>query len=94
LQEELFTQPFPKIWKIEGLMAFSHLIKSLKKGRTIERDGVSIIQLDTAIPEIRKEPNTQVYVRSFYPELFAQVRQNQSVIVIGNPGIGKSCFQW
>jgi hypothetical protein len=94
LQEELFSKPFPKFWKIDEDPNLSHLITSLKNCRTIERDVVSIIQLDTAIPEIRKGPNTQVYVRSFYPELFTQVRQNQSVIVIGNPGIGKSCFQW
>ncbi len=47
----------------------------------------------SAIPDI-KGPDTQVYARWFYPELFARVRQKKGVIVIGNPGIGKSCFQW
>ena len=36
----------------------------------------------------------KLFVRQFYPDLLSEIRENKRSVLIGNPGIGKSFFQY
>jgi hypothetical protein len=99
-QSELFIKPIsPHGRTFDEDPPHTNFLQNLKRGSKVVQlpgdSGLSVIELDSTIPEIPEIPNTQIFVRSFYPELFAKIRKGgDRAIVIGNPGIGKSCFQW
>ena len=50
-------------------------------------NGLNIPAADSVVP------NT-LYIRDFYPRLFNCLRKEKRSILVGNPGISKSWFQW
>ena len=57
---------------------------------------VDLITLsERCLPEDSIEPASQfIYIRSFYPELLKAIRKFKKVVLLSNPGTGKSMFQF
>ena len=60
-----------------------------------EDPGVRVLKLGTPLLLNYYEafPDT-IFVRDFYSRLFTAIRKNRRSILMGNPGISKSWFQW
>ena len=76
----------------------SSLLKALKTAAPIDisTNGICIqaLTFDTEVPEGASiMPNT-LYIRDFYDRLFSMIRRQKHTILVGNPGISKSWYQW
>ena len=76
------------------------LLKALKTAAPVDlsTNGICIqaVTLDTEvkIPQGASiMPNT-IYIRDFYGRLFNMIRREMHTILVGNPGISKSWYQW
>jgi len=75
------------------------LLEQLKEAKTFNlSEGESALKaFDIPSPHLgitpRGTPQT-VYVRSFYDRLFTVMWRNRRAVLIGNPGVSKSWFQW
>ena len=73
------------------------LLKALKKAKVtpIKDSTVSLLDIDCDyIVTGRDLLKNKIYVRKFYGLLFEKLRSLERVTLIGNPGIGKSLFQY
>ena len=70
-------------------------IKSLASAKKLEKvsDTVSAFSFDSHVGMKCFGSNT-LFIRDFYPDLFAKIRKHKRVVLLGNPGIGKSFFQF
>ena len=60
-----------------------------------KKSGVKVISLDfSGYLGIKNIADNKLYVRDFYPDLLAKVRKMERCVLTGNPGIGKSFFQF
>jgi len=74
------------------MKTFSDLSKPKKLSDTVE-----VIELKTKYSPGQNmliDPPRYVYIRNFYSELLATVRKFRYSVLMGNPGIGKSIFQY
>ena len=89
------TFPFKKLL-VDS--AGSSLLTDLKTAAPVDisTNGTCIqaLTVDTEVPEGASiMPNT-LYIRDFYDRLFNMIRRNMHTILVGNPGISKSWYQW
>ena len=70
-------------------------LKNIKKEDIVhlEKGNVTIVKLSEKI-EINTPNSDLLYIRDFYPSFLEDVRGTWRSIIIGNPGISKSMFQY
>ena len=80
----------------ENNAAQSKLLESLANSRLTSIDSsVSVISYDDKWGVgVKSLSPDSLFVRDFYPDLLKAVRKNERSVLIGNPGIGKSFFQY
>lgn len=63
---------------------------------TKSENGIEVIELKgTTLPHELLESSEQfIYTRTFYPELLQRIRSYKDVVLLSNPGTGKSMFQF
>ena len=90
---KLFDEESKENTKLLEAMASSSSILSPDIGA-----GVRVLSLDSANDVIRQASlagsRKDIYVRDFYPRLFTKLRSLDKSILLGNPGVGKSWFQF
>lgn len=107
--EEL-PPPFEKILKCEipdfftSLISEDHeqssLLKAIKTASILdisaaEEGGIQAMTLsDNLILDKDSVMPSTLYIRDFYPRLFESLQGSKRSILLGNPGISKSMFQW
>ena len=76
------------------------LLKALKTAAPVDlsTNGICIqaVTLDTEvkIPQGASIMPNILYIRDFYDRLFNMIRREKHTILVGNPGISKSWYQW
>ena len=79
---------------LRPVLELSGFFKSMKKTPvTTLTSGVSAVQLPGVLDSNSPTPGV-LYIREFYPRLFAQLWTKRWSVLTGNPGISKSWFQW
>jgi hypothetical protein len=61
---------------------------------TINHIGANMTVIESPHCELLKDCGGFLFVRDFYPNIFAEIRKRKRCVMIGNPGIGKSMFQY
>lgn len=84
--EETGLQPYP-----------NNVLKSLKKADVFKsskgENAVEAIRVCHPLePGIAR--STEIYARSFYDDLFKVIWKQRRAVLLGNPGVSKSWFQW
>jgi hypothetical protein len=75
--------------------AFLQSIKDLKNTsiETLKKGNISVVKFSNPIHSFLTNPDL-LFVRSFYPDLLQDLRKRHRSILMGNPGVGKSFFQF
>ena len=73
----------------------SKLLKALSNCTMKEiSSNVSIIQLVDGIYDFEMHGSQMCFIRDFYQDLLTEIRSNGRSILLGNPGIGKTMYQF
>ena len=71
-----------------------NIFRNLKKDALQELDkGVSVLTLPKNTID-KGVLRNKIFIRSYYPKLLEKIRKHTHSVLIGNPGIGKSTFQY
>ena len=70
--------------------------KKYMSQKQLSSDQVSVLTYDAQSSPYDDDSwcSNAIFVRSFYPDLLASIRSSKKCVLIGNPGIGKSFFQY
>ena len=72
----------------------THLLHELSNITITEDIGASISVIESSPCSLLEDYGGKLFVRDFYDDLLAAIRNNKRSILVGNPGIGKSTFQF
>ena len=76
----------------------TELLRSMTKcsPKQLEGSTVQVLSLDFPGEKIgiKNLGGSELFVRDFYPRLLEEIRKKERAVLIGNPGIGKSFFQY
>jgi hypothetical protein len=76
----------------------TELLRSMAEGsvKQLKRSSVQVLSLKRFRRNIGIESlgGNKLFVRDFYPRLLQEIRKKERAVLIGNPGIGKSFFQF
>ena len=86
---------------LEPSLEAGQLLKNLKAARVVnlstDEEGtvpkITAVTIDSNLGAASPD-NRTIFVRSFYNRLFNKLWRERQSILIGNPGISKSWFQW
>ena len=74
------------------------LLEQLKKAKVFKlsegESSLKAFNIDSSDLGVDSITPQTVYVRSFYDRLFKVMWRNRRAVLIGNPGVSKSWFQW
>ena len=97
LKPHVVATDFPLSLDIERNHEEEVLLQDFKTKKVQPIDeNLGVISLHTPITENHHLFSHQIFVRQIYPKLYQEIMSKKKLktVLTGNPGIGKSAFQW